>query len=231
MKEKRGLIFFLVACAIFMVVNINSQYLIDAIEMLAYKPLQGATIVLDAGHGGKDSGARAEKVFEKDLNLMITLKCQKLLEKAGASVILTRDEDVDLSSDYARNHKQEDMKNRMTLINNEKNDILISIHLNSYGNTSVKGAQSFYTKDNAASLALAKSIQSYFKSELKSKMLPKPGDYYLLNETSIPGVLLECGFLSNPSERKLLQEKNYQDKIAEAIFAGVLQYFNELNFD
>lgn len=231
MQRKRQVILLVLISMVLLFLNLNSSYFIEAMRKLAYKPLAGAVIVLDAGHGGRDDGARADKVKEQEINLLITKKCQKLFEAAGAEVILTRKDDKDLSSEYAKNHKQEDMKNRIQIINEEKSDLMISIHLNSYGNTSVHGAQSFYMKDHVASLELANSIQSYFRSELTSKMLPKPGDYYLLNYAKIPSVLLECGFLSNPQEREKLKDDQYQDKIAQAIFAGVIDYFEKMNYN
>lgn len=231
MQRKKKVVLIVVISVLLLFINMSSTYFIEAMRRFAFKPLDGMVIVLDAGHGGRDDGARAEKVREQEINLLITKKCQKLFEDAGAEVVLTRKDEKDLSSEYAKNHKQEDMKNRIKIINGEKSDIMISIHLNSYGNTSVHGAQVFYMKDHVASLELANSIQSYFRSELSSKMLPKPGDYYLLNHAKIPSVLLECGFISNPKEREKLKDDKYQDKIAESIFAGVLKYFETMNYN
>lgn len=226
MKRMKILLIGLIAVSCYLI----SEHFIYAIKDAIYAPLSGTVLVLDAGHGGKDEGAIVEGVTEKGINLAIVMKLQKLFEDAGAKVVLTRVDENDLSSSTASNHKREDMKNRISIINDEKNDLLLSIHLNSYSNTSVKGAQTFYMKGNAASELLARCIQVQFL-EIESKMEPKPGDYYLLNNSRIPAVLVECGFLSNPEEREKLQQEEYQDKIANLIFAGTLNYFKELNYE
>lgn len=226
MKRMKILLIGLIAVSCYLI----SEHFIYAVKDAIYAPLSGTVLVLDAGHGGKDEGAIVEGVTEKGINLAIVMKLQKLFEDAGAKVVLTRVDENDLSSSTASNHKREDMKNRISIINDEKNDLLLSIHLNSYSNTSVKGAQTFYMKGNAASELLARCIQVQFL-EIESKMEPKPGDYYLLNNSRIPAVLVECGFLSNPEEREKLQQEEYQDKIANLIFAGTLNYFKELNYE
>lgn len=226
MKRMKILLIGLIAVSCYLI----SEHFIYAVKDAIYAPLSGTVLVLDAGHGGKDEGAIVEGVTEKGINLAIVMKLQKLFEDAGAKVVLTRVDENDLSSSTASNHKREDMKNRITIINDEKNDLLLSIHLNSYSNTSVKGAQTFYMKGNAASELLARCIQVQFL-EIESKMEPKTGDYYLLNNSRIPAVLIECGFLSNPEEREKLQQEEYQDKIANLIFAGTLNYFKELNYE
>lgn len=226
MKRMKLLLIGLIAVGCYLI----SEHFVYAIKDAVYAPLSGTVIVLDAGHGGKDEGAIVEGVTEKGINLAIVMKLQKLFEDAGAKVVLTRVDENDLSSSTASNHKREDMKNRINIINDEKNDLLLSIHLNSYSNTSVKGAQTFYMKGNAASELLAGCIQVQFL-EIGSKMEPKAGDYYLLNNSRIPAVLIECGFLSNLEEREKLQQEEYQDKIANLIFAGTINYFKELNYE
>ena len=226
MKKLKILIICLIAVSCYLL----SEHFVGAVKEAVYAPLSGTVIVLDAGHGGKDEGAMIDGVTEKGINLSIVFKLQKLFEDAGAEVVLTRIDENDLSSSAAVNHKREDMKNRISIINDEKNDLLLSIHLNSYSNTSVKGAQTFYMKGNAASELLAGCIQVQFL-DIDSKMEPKPGDYYLLNNSRIPAVLIECGFLSNPEEREKLQQEDYQNKVANLIFAGTLNYFKELNYE
>lgn len=226
MKKVKLLLICLIAVCCYLI----SEHFVSAVREAVYAPLSGSVIVLDAGHGGKDEGAMVDDVTEKGINLSIVLKLQKLFEDAGARVVLTRVDENDLSSSTASNHKREDMKNRINIINDEKNDLLLSIHLNSYSNTSVKGAQTFYMKGNAASELLAGCIQVQFL-DIDSKMEPKSGDYYLLNNSRIPAVLIECGFLSNPEEREKLMQEEYQDKVANLIFAGTLNYFKEINYE
>lgn len=220
----------LIICMLAFACILFSDHFVRAVENAVYASLSGVVIVLDAGHGGKDEGAMVEGVTEKDINMAIVEKLKALFEKAGASVVLTRKDENDLSSLNASNHKREDMKNRIDIINDEKNDLLLSIHLNSYSNTSVKGAQTFYTKGNLSSEYLAKCIQVQFL-DIDSRMTSKAGDYYLLNNARIPAVLIECGFLSNDEERALLKQSDYQEKVANLIFAGTLNYFKELNYE
>lgn len=226
MKRLKILIVCVMAVGFFVI----GEHFVGAVKEAIYAPLSGTVIVLDAGHGGKDEGAMVDGVTEKGINMAIVLKLQKLFEQGGATVVLTRTDENDLSSSTASNHKREDMKNRINIINDEKNDLLLSIHLNSYSNTSVKGAQTFYMKENNASELLARCIQVQFL-DIDSRMEPKPGDYYLLNNSRIPAVLIECGFLSNPEERDMLQQEEYQNKVANLIFAGTLNYFKELNYE
>lgn len=197
-----------------------------ALTTIAYKPLSGITIVLDAGHGGKDNGAMSNGINEQDINLSIVLKLQPLLKQAGANVQLTRDGNYDLASDGVDNRKRDDMKKRVALINDELPDIFISVHLNAYPNTSVRGAQAFYQKDNPSSKELANRIQTKFKELTGTNMIEKPGDYYILNETNKPGVLVECGFLSNPDDRSHLHDEAYQQQLAECLFDSILEYFD-----
>lgn len=194
-----------------------------------YAPLSGVTIVLDAGHGGKDQGAQVENVKEQEINLLITQKLKAKLEGAGASVTLTRDGAYDLASEGASNRKKEDMKNRATIINQKESDIFISIHLNSYPNTSIQGAHAFYRKGDPASEQLAQILQAHFNLLTGLDKDAKAGDYYLLNQTEIPGVLVECGFVSNAEERSKLVTDAYQEQIADVLYEGVLEYLGALN--
>lgn len=194
-----------------------------------YDALGGVVIVLDSGHGGKDDGARSNEAKEQDINLKIAQKLKKLLEDSGAQVIMTRDGPYDLASAQATNRKREDMKKRVEIINNEKTDLFLSIHLNSYPNTSVKGAQAFYSPKNEVAKVFADIVQKHFKTLTKTKMTSKPGDYYILNNTSKIGALVECGFLSNPEDRSNLIEDSYQQKVAQTLYDSILEYFNFLS--
>lgn len=187
-------------------------------------PLAGRTILLDGGHGGKDDGAQREEVKEDEINLAIVQKIEKLLIEQGANVILTRDGDYDLALDDAENRKREDMKQRVALIGCGFCDYFISIHLNAYPNSGVYGAQVFYQETNTQSKALAECLQQQLSRVSQSDMSAKPGAYYILEKSAVPGVLAECGFLSNEKERSLLKEESYQQELAQAIVEGVLAY-------
>lgn len=197
----------------------------DAMSVMGTQPLNGVCIVVDAGHGGKDDGASNSKVVEDEINLSIAIKLKNLLENAGAEVLMTRDGDYDLAQEGAASRKKSDMKKRVELMNQEKVDLFVSIHLNSYPNTSVKGGQTFYQKENKAQEMFAKHMQEYLKKATHSKMTSKTGDYYILNETKKTGTLIECGFLSNYEECRMLQEETYQQEIAQELFYGISDYF------
>ena len=191
----------------------------------ASMPLNGHIIVIDPGHGGLDPGTISGKLYEKDLNLSISLLLEKELIRNGASVILTRDSDYDLSSPNVSWRKKSDFDNRIKLINDSKADLYISIHLNYLQDKSYYGPQVFYNKENRN---LANTIQNEMNKELKGtreiKSIPK--ETYMYGKILIPGVLIECGFLSNNNEANNLKNKTYQSKIAFAITKGIIMYFS-----
>lgn len=182
------------------------------------------TIVLDAGHGGKDKGTSVDGIYESDINLNIVLKLRNELIKQGVNVILTRDGDYDLSSPNTNRRKKSDFDNRILLINNSNADLYISIHINYLDNNKYYGAQVFYTKDNKE---LAKVIQKELKKDLDSPMNEKKlsDSIYMYKKLTIPGVLIECGFLSNKRERNLLINDEYQTKLVNSIVHGVKNYY------
>lgn len=210
-------------CVSLMIANITNTY-----AKKKYQPLQGITIVLDAGHGGVDDGARRGELKEDVINLNITMKLKKLLEDVGANIILTRNGDYDLADENSANRKKVDMKKRVGLINQEQVDLFLSIHLNSYPNTSVKGAMTFYQIDNEVSKVFAQIVQKHLKALTDTKMSTKIGDYYILNTAKKTGVLIECGFLSNERDRALLKDDKYQDKLAKSIYESVFEYLSFL---
>ena len=195
----------------------------------AFHALDGVEIVLDPGHGGKDDGARSNEAKEQEINLKIAQKLKKLLEEGGAHVTMTRDGAYDLASEGASNRKREDMKKRIELINQDKTDLFMSIHLNSYPNTSVKGAQAFYAPKNEVSKVFADIVQKHFRALTQTKMTSKPGDYYILSNAQKIGSLVECGFLSNAEDRAKLITDEYQQKVAQTLYDSILEYFNFLS--
>lgn len=208
---------------------IFSYMSIHALKKSLFQSLQGVSVVIDAGHGGKDQGAIVNQIAEAPLNLAIAQQLAKILEENGAIVTMTRQSDVDLASIHSIQRKKEDMKKRSQIINDEKNDLFISLHLNIYPHPEVKGAQVFHNDK-----VLAMNLASFIQEELNDLSKPKTirlGDYYLLNEARIPGVLIECGFLSNPDEWLLLQKEEYQNKIALAIFAGIRNFLQMMSYE
>lgn len=195
-----------------------------SVKVEAVMPLTGRTIVLDAGHGAEDPGTSYGQIYEKDINLKITLLLEKKLGSLGANVILTRDGDYDLSLPNATYRKKSDFDNRIKLINESNADIYISIHLNYLSDSSYSGPQVFYNKENKE---LAEAIQLSMNKELNgSRKIKKiPQDTYMYSKLNVSGVLIECGFISNAKERSLLSTEDYQIKVANSISLGVVSYF------
>ena len=189
-----------------------------------------STIVLDAGHGGDDPGKIGiNGALEKDINLSITLKLKQLLENKGYNVVLTREDSNDLSSENASNHKREDMSKRVEIMSNSDAAITVSIHQNSYPSSEISGAQVFYYTQSQKGKELAECIQAELIRQLApaNRRQAKANDsYYLLKKTSSPTVIVECGFLSNPTEADLLCDPDYQDLVVSAIYSGVRAYLD-----
>lgn len=190
----------------------------------AVMPLTGRVIVVDPGHGAEDPGTSYGKIYEKDINLSISLYLEKELGSLGAEVILTRNDDYDLSTPNANYRKKSDFDNRIKLINDSKADIYLSIHLNYLSDFSYSGPQVFYNNDDK-DLAeyIQKMMNDYTNGNRKIKKIPT--DTYMYKKLKVPGVLIECGFLSNARERNLLTTVDYQKLVAKSISLGVLEYF------
>lgn len=187
------------------------------------------TILLDSGHGGRDPGkVGVNKVLEKDLNLQIAKKVKACLEKKGYKVVMTRETDEGLSKPGAGSSKVSDMKQRVALINQLEPPLAVSIHQNSYGESSVKGAQVFYYSHSKEGETAAKVMQEALKKlDAKNNRQAKANDtYYLLRKTKVPTIIVESGFLSNPEEALKLADEAYQNQIAEAVTEGVISYLN-----
>jgi len=210
------LLFLLSLCSFNFITANNSQYNLD---------LLGKVIYIDPGHGGKDPGTIYKDIYEKDINLEICLKLQKVLESEGAIVYLTRYGDYDLSNNsYSR--KKSDLNNRAKIINESGADIYISIHLNSISSSTWRGAQVFYDDVNEKNIEIANLFQEQLKMDLKTTRKVKEINNMLMNrKIKIPGILIEAGFLSNPNDRYLLRQDDYQYKICNSIRTGLIKYF------
>lgn len=186
------------------------------------------TIVIDAGHGGRDGGAIGVStgVTESELNLMYAKQLAKLCEDFGIKAVLTRSDMNGLYDDNAPNKKKSEMERRKRIINNSGADVMVSIHMNSFPLSSSEGAQIFYAKGSGGGFNLAKSVQtSVCKVFESARGYVSVGDYFVINTAQMPAILIECGFLSNPKEEKLLKDKNYCQKFCYSILAGVISYF------
>ena len=184
------------------------------------------TVVVDAGHGGPDGGKTGVNgKLEKELNLIIAEKVKKLLEEEGIAVIMTCEEDGWLAETRIG-----DLKERVRIMNESKADLAVSIHQNSYHEESVFGAQVFYYTDSKEGEKLALCMQAALVAGLDPANHRKAKGnktYYMLKKTDAVLVICECGFLSNPEEEALLNTKEYQKKVADALCDGVLTYLGE----
>ncbi|MDR3601547.1 MAG: N-acetylmuramoyl-L-alanine amidase [Desulfosporosinus sp.] len=191
--------------------------------------LKNKVIVIDPGHGGTDPGAKNSGLKEKDLNLDISLRLRKVLEAKGCKVILTREVDKDFFLPgfvQGRMAKRAELNQRISLASDNNADLFISVHANSFPQQNTYGMETYYPLKSMTGKALAELIQEQLtRLQSDNKRKAKAGDYYLINQTKMPAVIVEVGFISNPRERKLLLSNNYRDLIAEAIGAGIDQYF------
>lgn len=189
--------------------------------------LHGLTILVDAGHGGYDGGARCRDsgVWEKHINLAVALKVEDALRRRGAKVIMTRREDIDLCSadrPPTQTKKRQDMERRIRLAQDYAADIVLSIHMNEYRLRGESGPQVFYRAGCDGGRLLAGCIQEALIDQLHPVKARSalPGDYFIL-QLDVPSVLVECGFISNAAEEKLLLDDAYQSRLAEAIASAV----------
>lgn len=186
-------------------------------------PLAGRVILVDAGHGGTDGGARAKDsgIWEKELNLQTALALKSLLEADGAVVIMTRETDMQYSE-----NKRADLTARLNLAREGGADMVISIHMNEYRTRRESGPQVFYRAGQEDSRLLAGCIQAALIETLKpaKERTALAGDYFILS-LNIPSVLVECGFISNSVEEALLLTSEYREKVAQGIRDGIIEYY------
>ena len=197
-------------------------------------PISGKTIVVDAGHGKPDEGAESSTgTTEAETNLKIALKLQNLLEQSGSTVILTRSDEnaiYDYDSKTLRQKKISDIHNRVKIGNESSADIFVSIHLNKIPQQQYDGWQTFYNAQSSDGKKLAESIQKNLNDAIKkenNRVAKTIDNIYIIKHVEIPTTIVECGFLSNPEEEKLLLQDEYQDKLAWGIYNGIIDYFYE----
>ena len=187
------------------------------------------TVVVDAGHGEPDGGAVGiNGTIEKDINLQIALKLREVLENRGVRVIMTRTDDNSICDNSARTlheKKVSDMHNRLEIINTSGADLFLSIHINSFSDPKSGGLHVFYSRNHPEAEETATLIQESI-AELtgaKTHAVKTASDTLFLMKNPIPpAILIECGFISNPEEEKLLNDDNYQSKIAFSIANAVI---------
>lgn len=232
MKKNRFAYCVLVLCLLLM---INFSFILGygykkEKSIAATNVIREFTIYIDPGHGGKDNGTSFNDIVEDEINLKIALKIYEDLLTQGYIVLISRTDDYDLSDMYAKNHKIQDLNKRIQYIKENKVDIFVSIHLNSYGSETVSGAQVFYKKNIESSKNFAILMQEELNKYNKKDKKPKIGDYYLFNNTGdINGILVECGFLSNSEERSKLVTDKYQSQLAKSISGCLVSYLASIN--
>ena len=164
-------------------------------------------------------------MYESNLNLKLSKMLKAKLEESGIKVVMTREDENGLAEGRGKPFKKRDMEKRKEIIKNIRPNMVISIHQNSYTNHSFRGAQVFYDKTSEISKQIANCIQNEFiKSLDHSNKSTSPGDYFMLKCTTAPSVIVECGFLSNAEEEKLLLSEDYQEKIVNALYLGIINF-------
>jgi len=211
-------------CILVLIVCVAYTWRQDSVTAFSM-PVSKKIVLIDAGHGGADPGKVAGSTQEKNLNLAIAQKLQVYLEQGGSTVLMTRADDADLGAS-----KKSDMYSRKLTASESRADIFVSIHQNSFTSSSAQGAQVFYFNKSDNSKRLAECIQAELESfvDQNNTRVAKANDnYYVLKQTAMPAVLVECGFLSNPAEKAKLGDDYYQEQIAWGIYMGIVKYFQE----
>ncbi len=228
-------IIFLIALILLLLINVYS-YFTDStltIDAPSENQIKKIKLVIDPGHGGVDQGASGDDTLEAPINLDISLKLLKFLQVSGYEVEMTRYGDIGLydeDSNTIREKKNADIRNRVKILNNSDADLAVLIHLNAFPEKQYYGAHVFYKGNNPSSKTAAFIIQESLKETLdkNNKRVPQAKkNVKIIDDSEIPTVLIECGFLSNTEEEKKLLTDEYQEKIAWGIFTGLMNYFNQ----
>lgn len=184
-------------------------------------------VVIDAGHGGIDGGVFVEGIKESDINLEISKKLEKELKAMNIKVIQTRKSEKALGDS-----KRADMKERARIINNSKPDMVVSLHVNKFKDTSRRGVQVFYddtNKNKGIGVNMQSVLNTHFNNKYckRTDLVSLGGDYFMTKCSNFPSIIIECGFLSNQEDRLLLQNEQYQTDLAQVIakgIAGMIEY-------
>ena len=214
-------------------ISLKSGFLNENLQAVNSNIKNQKTVILDAGHGTPDEGASSKTgITEASINLSITLKTKEFLERNGYKVILTRKNNngiYDSNCTTIREKKNSDLRNRVKIANQSDADIFVSIHLNKIPEEKYWGWQTFYKNKNEEGKKLAESIQNNLTKVIQkeNKRVPlKIDNIYIIRNIKIATTIVECGFLSNNEEAKLLETAEYQEKLAEGIYKGIEDYFN-----
>ncbi len=206
-----------------------------AVSTEAIGKMDSVKIVIDCGHGGEDGGAVSENgTIEKDINLEIGLTLEKFFVQGGFDVLMIRSTDKAIYDDSAQSLKEKkisDIHNRSDICNSSPQNVYISIHQNKFEESKYHGTQVFYSANKTESKLFAECIRSAVKGMLQKdnerQCKEATSDIYILSKAQVPAVLVECGFLSNPEEEKMLNTELYRNKIAYSIYCGFLDFYNQ----
>lgn len=232
MKKRKPMIFFYIMVAAFMLAA--AQFGSRAVTVIAENaPVRrGHCIVIDPGHGGEDGGATScSGRLESGYNLEISLRLRDLFHLLGydTSMIRTSDTSIYTKGDTIAQKKMSDLKERVRIVNETPNALLLSIHQNQFSDPRYAGAQVFYPQTSGSNL-LAKQMQEALVAALNpgSNRKSKPcKGVYVMEHVQCPGVLVECGFLSNPAEEAKLRDGDYQKKLCCVIAATVSRFLTQ----
>lgn len=231
-RVKKYVSFYLLVCTAVITGAFFLSRVGSAVSLRVNAPITETTVVIDAGHGGADGGAvSVTGIHESGLNLEIALRLEDLLHFLGAETKMIRSTDISVYTEgkTIAQKKVSDIHERVRMVKETPNALLISIHQNHFSQSKYRGAQVFYA---AGSQDLAKSIQNTIAAQVdrNNHRECKPArDIYLLEHITCPAVLVECGFLSNPMEELLLRDSTYQKKLAAAIACGALAHLEAAN--
>lgn len=232
MKKARYIVIMLITLCVLSIAIFKVTVGTEQTVAVNSTPITSHVVVIDAGHGKPDEGAVGMYgTTEEAINLKISLKLQKLIEQSGGKVYLTRSDENGIYSQDSTNIKQKkasDIKNRVSIGNQEDVDIFVSIHLNKYPESIYKGWQTFYQESNEDSKTLATFVQDGISStiDIENSRVPLPiKNIYIMDHMTKPTITVECGFLSNEEEVKRLSEDDYQNSLAWGIYIGIQDYF------
>lgn len=218
------------ALSIVLIVAVLVNVTVDGIKQKRAVDEDAFCVVIDAGHGGFDGGAvAADGTLEKDINLQIALKLDTMCKTLGFRTLMVRDTDCSTMDEGTTSHKKRsDLNNRLKIMKEKKNCIFVSIHQNEYSTAQPHGTQVFYAPKVSGSDMLAEAVQAavkqYVQPENKRVIKAGTSSAFLLYHAVRPAVIVECGFLSNPQDLENLKNQEYQQRLAFAIAAGILNY-------
>ena len=221
-----------VTLTLFLGLSVGALFSFSSIADTFSKDKVPKRVVIDAGHGLPDGGTvGVSGVVEQEINLKIAKKVEEILKGDGYITVMTRSGEDSIAKDdelSIREMKVSDMKKRRELIKKSKADIFISIHMNSYPDPKVSGLRVFYSANHSESKVLAEDIQKRISEITGAKtyaVKTADRDLFLMKDPPVPAILVECGFLSNPTEEKKLADEEYQTRVAWAIADSIKSYY------